>query len=110
MILTCLGCGHEMDIAEGGTVRIIKCPECGKVQGDYITYAPMVRFETVENGDLTSACDQARSGELDGAFRSLEEALRGGYDDFERIGNDPDLAPLRGDPRFAALLDRYRKR
>ena len=110
MILTCLGCGWEMEVAEGGDVRSMTCPACGKVQGDFFTYARTVRFETVESADFALACEQARRGEVDGALSALEEAFRAGYDDFERVGNEPSLATLRSDPRFAALLEKYRKR
>ena len=110
MILTCLGCGREMEVAEGGDVRAITCPECGKVQGEFFTYARTVRFETVESADFALACERARRGETDEALSALEEAFRAGYDDFERVGNDPGLAALRGDPRLAALVEKYRKR
>jgi choline-sulfatase len=50
------------------------------------------------------ACLRATQGEVDAAFRALDESRRRGLRDGELIQQDPDLTPLRGDPRFAALL------
>lgn len=47
----------------------------------------------------------ARLGELNEALASLEAAIRVGYSDREALRGDPGLAPLRRDPRFAALLE-----
>lgn len=52
------------------------------------------------------ACLRASAGETDGALSALERAVDGGYSDFDRIENDPDLTVLRGEVRFRALLDR----
>jgi formylglycine-generating enzyme required for sulfatase activity/tetratricopeptide (TPR) repeat protein len=47
----------------------------------------------------------ARGRELaDRAFRLLGEEVQSGHADFERLRDDPDLDPLRDDPRFLALL------
>ena len=50
------------------------------------------------------ACSYAVLGMVDQAFEALERSLRLGYDDFHHLRRDPDLKPLRRDPRFARLL------
>jgi Flp pilus assembly protein TadD len=51
------------------------------------------------------ACSLALVGEREGALDQLEEAARRGYDDAEHLAADPDLASLRDEPRFQALLE-----
>jgi adenylate cyclase len=53
-----------------------------------------------------TACVYAGLGEVDRAIELLERAVALGWGDRAWIENDSDLAPLRGDPRFRALLDR----
>ena len=53
------------------------------------------------------ACCAARSGDVDGAFRWLDRADKAGFEIGEYAGSDYDLDALRGDPRFAAILDRW---
>jgi len=50
------------------------------------------------------ACLYALEGETELAITSLEEAFRVGFGNTAWIENDPDLASLRGHPRFQALL------
>lgn len=52
------------------------------------------------------ACSLALLERQDEAFAALERALALGYDDAEHLREDEDLASLRGDPRFAAILAR----
>jgi len=49
------------------------------------------------------ACYYAQAGERDKAFACLE---RGGFHSLAWMRNDPDLAPLRADSRFAGILQR----
>jgi choline-sulfatase len=49
------------------------------------------------------ACLRATQGEVDAAFRALDESKRRGLRDQELLQQDPDLTALRDDPRFAAL-------
>ena len=70
----------------------------------------MLRHNTL--GALTEpaydrACGHARLGEKDAALAALEEALRSGID-LELVDSDPALGKLRSDPRFTALVKRYR--
>jgi hypothetical protein len=41
---------------------------------------------------------------VNGAFRALGESTERGLRDRELLQQDPDLTPLRGDPRFAAFI------
>ena len=43
------------------------------------------------------------------AFQHLEEAVRLGLHQAEQVADDPDLAPLRDDPRWEPLLQRMRE-
>lgn len=52
-------------------------------------------------------CTYAMLGMINPAFAALERALQLGYDYYEHMARDPDLKPLRRDPRFALLLSRY---
>lgn len=52
------------------------------------------------------ACVRARAGDIDGALGDLSRALDAGFDERKRLESDPDLEPLRSDPRFHALLSR----
>lgn len=53
---------------------------------------------------LLAARRAAQAGDLDGAIRALREAWELGFNRFEQLQGDPTLAPLRGDPRFQALI------
>jgi eukaryotic-like serine/threonine-protein kinase len=48
----------------------------------------------------------AQSGHVDEAFEHLEQAVALGYKDVESMRIDDDLKALRGDPRFAMLIQR----
>jgi TolB-like protein len=55
---------------------------------------------------LYTAGIQARAGDLDAAFRTLDRAVAEGDAFLFFLHVDPALEPLREDPRFAALVER----
>jgi Flp pilus assembly protein TadD len=55
-------------------------------------------------------CSQALLGQKEDALESLERAVEIGYDDPEFMLTDEDLASLREDDRFRALVERIRSR
>lgn len=56
------------------------------------------------------ACSFALIGARDDAFAALERSVELGYDDAAFLREDDDLAGLREDPRFAALVARLHPR
>ena len=50
----------------------------------------------------------AAKGDRDKALSELEQSLAAGFRDFPAIDASPHLAPLRSDPRFQQLVQRYR--
>jgi eukaryotic-like serine/threonine-protein kinase len=55
------------------------------------------------------ACIAALGGRKDEAFQQLQYAVDHGFTDVDNIAQDSDLKSLRGDPRFAAVLDKVRQ-
>jgi TolB-like protein/Flp pilus assembly protein TadD len=53
-----------------------------------------------------AACTFARAGRSDRALEALEGCLQEGWGNRDWILRDPDLAALRGDPRFTAIVGR----
>ena len=53
------------------------------------------------------ACDYSLLQRSDQCITSLRKAIRLGYSDFEHMEHDPDLAFIRQDPRYKALLRKH---
>jgi len=56
-----------------------------------------------------AACCLSLAGKKDAAFGWLETAFKAGFDNWPLIERDSDLANLRSDPRFGALVKKHRK-
>lgn len=110
MLLTCLSCAHAYEVPEGADLRGAVCPRCRTARSDHFAQAQTVRFESAGNDAYQRACACALRGEKEPALAALEEALLGGYDDFDLVEADPALAPIRSHPRYAEILKRFRKR
>lgn len=54
------------------------------------------------------ACAQARLGRIEQAVEDLSDAIDRGFADPDGLLQDPDLAPVRADPKFSGLLARTR--
>ena len=50
------------------------------------------------------ACSYSLTKHTQESLESLQRAIKLGYDDFEYLGNDPDLAFLRNSPEFQRFL------
>ena len=61
-------------------------------------------FGNPENNAYNIACAYAQLGEKDRAFAWLERALAMGFLNLDLAMRDPDIAPLRSDPRFQRLI------
>ena len=53
------------------------------------------------------ACCHSRLGEIDAALSELRRALEQGFDNQALLKEDPDLANVRADPRYALLLKEW---
>ena len=54
-----------------------------------------------------SACCYSRLGRVEDGLASLRAALERGYDEYPAIRKDPDIAPLRADPRFETIMAKH---
>lgn len=50
------------------------------------------------------ACSYALLGDANRAIPALQNALRAGWDDIDKIAEDSDFDPIRSDPRFAQVV------
>lgn len=58
------------------------------------------------NAYYNMACANARLGEKDKAFENLDKAIEAGFNNRRLMSEDEDLASIRSDQRFEALLAR----
>lgn len=57
-----------------------------------------------------AACCKGQLGDLDAAFADLRRAIDAGYGDLGTAAGDPDLAPLRDDPRWIPIRERLKRK
>ncbi len=103
--------GRHAEAAQGAEVLAIKF-------GDKITAYRLARLYSVCIAAVTEARQPApptpddlklQKTYRDNALESLDRALRQGFDDWEELRAEPDLAPLRSDPRFRKILEAEKK-
>lgn len=87
----------------GNLARIQDHPE--QARGYYL----QVETKSKNNAEnaYNLACVETMSGNMEAGFMWLEKALQRGYNDFEKLHNDPQLLSLLEDPRFNYLLQQY---
>lgn len=78
----------------------------GDSQGAVAAYERARAFAPSVLLSYNLACALARLGHVDEALVSLSDSIERGFAASDDLLHDPDLAPLRGDPRFSALLVR----
>jgi TolB-like protein/tetratricopeptide (TPR) repeat protein len=72
-------------------------------------FARAIAIEPGNVGTLYNiACAYAQVGKIEKSFDNLRNAIEHGFSHKEWVENDPDLAPLRSDPRFQELLARMK--
>mmetsp|Transcript_15705 Transcript_15705/g.40037 ORF Transcript_15705/g.40037 Transcript_15705/m.40037 type:complete len:102 (+) Transcript_15705:1-306(+) len=69
------------------------------------------RFETVtEVYKVTAyniACCYSKMGEIEAGLSALDDAMNAGFEDYNKIRSDPNLAELQKSEKFDGLIDRY---
>ena len=89
-----MGLQHALFLAG----RFDSSARLGERMLDQGTTEPIVAFNT--------ACAHARAGRVDASFAALDRAVALGFADTRLLTEDPDLAAVRSDPRFALLRNR----
>ncbi|HEX7615153.1 MAG TPA: hypothetical protein VF554_07725 [Thermoanaerobaculia bacterium] len=102
---------EDVRVLNGGVADPFELERLGlaAVNANQLDRARSLFEQAWKRGELPSAaynlaCLDARSGRSDQAFARLERAIAAGFDDGVSLEKDPDLAPLRGKPRFASIV------
>lgn len=95
------------DDARAATMRAVALSRVGRVE-EGLSWADRALSMDREDAGVryNAACLFAVAGRVDRALECLEEALDVGFGNKGWLERDPDLDNLRGDPRFAALMER----
>ena len=81
----------------------------GSAAGDYPrkdAHADAAGIEAGKNADYHGKQDHCREKTL----QCLDDAFKLGYAEFDDVRKSPAFAPLRGDPRFEAILKQHEKK
>jgi eukaryotic-like serine/threonine-protein kinase len=96
---------QSMEMKAIGLSREDRYAESGKLFHDVIdTATKNNQPATVAEAWYNFACSEAARGKPDEAFSDLERAIEGGLISPGELSSDPELNPLRGDPRFDAII------
>jgi len=93
------------DDPRAATMCAVSLCRLGRLE-EGLAYAARAREIDPDDAGVTYniACLYALEGQSDHALECLEQALHHGFGARDWIANDPDLASLRDDPRFKALM------
>ncbi len=93
------------DDARAATMRAVSLCRLGRL-ADGVHWAERALAIDPEDAAVryNVACLYSLEGMKDEAIACLEDAMRVGFGNREWLKHDPDLNPLRGDPRFEALF------
>jgi adenylate cyclase len=93
------------DDARAATIRAVACCRTGEVEDGLHWAARAVEIEPQDGGVLYNvACLYSVAGEPERAIEYLERAAATGFGTREWFEKDPDLAPIRSDPRVQGIL------
>ncbi len=91
-------------LADSGTARLAR----GQGLEAIASFEDRLRLVPAATLRYDLACAYARLGRLPEAWEQLSRTVEEGWDAPDRLEQDPDLAPLRADPRFGSLIARAR--
>lgn len=90
------------------TLRMVQLARAGRIDE---ARAALRGYAAAHPGDgimlYNLACLDLLAADHETAFAHLETALAAGYSNFRHMEADRSLAPLRDDPRYQPLVDRY---
>ncbi len=79
-----------------------------KVREQELTAQQVAQVKAI--GHYNVACYFARfTKDVDKAVANLEKSIEAGYNDWKHLDEDTDLDKIRKDPKFTAMLKKYRK-
>ncbi len=99
------------DISPSSTIPDLGLGQMYLLQGNSERALPLFEKQTRKSGNdlFWLACAYSAHGDKDKALAAMQEALQLGFRDFAAIDASPALAPLRSNPRFQQLTQRYRR-
>jgi Flp pilus assembly protein TadD len=93
------------DDARAATMRAVALCRTGRLEEGLEWGRRAMAMDPADGGvRYNVACLFALEGLREEALDCLEDALRAGFGNLDWIQNDPDLASLRDDPRYTALM------
>ena len=102
---------EDMRVLEGASTDPFELERLGlaAVNANQLDRARVFFERAWKLGELPTAaynlsCLDARAGRVDQAFARLDKAIAAGFDDGVSLEKDPDLAALRGRPKFSAIV------
>lgn len=95
------------DDPRAATIRAVSLCRLGRPEEGLRWAEKALEIDPDDAGVLYNvACLYSLEGKVDEAIRCLEGAFERGFGNTEWFENDPDLRPLRDDPRFQSLIER----
>lgn len=100
---------HDVSILIRSGNQYLQRGEYDEAIRDYMTAIAFDGDNVVAHYNIACAYAlRGKKGDDTLALEALEKALQLGFRDFEHIEKDKDLDPIRADPRFTLLIEKYK--